>query len=91
MSVALLDQGETVPGRGVTSNMGCAPWGSNGAPRIARSRSRAVADGSPSRSARYTHLAASPDTQAARSRKSARRFSNRKADRAGPPSNHFKR
>jgi hypothetical protein len=89
--VALLDQGETVPGRGVTSTAGDPPWGSNGAPRIAANRSREVAGGSPSMSARYTHLAASPDTQAARWRNIARRFSNRKADRAGPPSNHFKR
>ena len=86
MSVALLDQGETVPGRGMTMQSGGAS-SLGGVPSLSNPsrRASAVAVRGPPRSKKYANHARKPRTAGATRATSASFFSSRNGEKASPP------
>jgi len=80
ISVALLDHGETVPGRGVTSSIEASERGAaHRAPRMLIKRSCSALDRGSETSAKYAVSAAKDVTAGARARTEARSLSKRNA------------
>ena len=86
MSVALLDQGEIVPGRGIAMQSGGAS-SVGGAPSLSNScrRASAAAVRGPARSKKYANQARKPRAAGATRATSASFFSSRNGEKASPP------